>query len=113
MILKRITGLSVSYPKAFNSVNALTLAAIGDTVQQSLDLNKLLFNQESKNSQNGQQGQNWYQTFMMSFYSLLATQPLIPYYLKILPRLAPVSKVPTFLQVLRKVTVSHLMLCPL
>ena len=112
-MIRRYAALSKTKPRVFNAVNAMTLTFISDTIQQRVDFNKTFLNRESKNKDAAKSGgQNWYQTFTMGLFSLTVSQLLTPYYVKILPKLAPLTKNPTFLQTARKVATDHLLLCP-
>ena len=102
--LKRYLSLSTKRSILFNTVNNVTLFIIGDIIQQNADLNKKVLKKDSKNTN---KSFNYYQTFKITTYAVLLSPVLYPFYVKILPRMCPVSNPATLKEIARKVAVDY------
>jgi hypothetical protein len=107
-LFRRYLALADSKPILFNMINASSLFALGDILQQRMDVNYLFFGKKSRNSP--ESGINYYQTLKTMAYACAVSPFIHIFYTRLLPKYIPTSDIPTTQQIIKKIATDYLIL---
>lgn len=109
-LIRRYLTLADTNPIIFNITNSVVLFGLGDCFQQRMDINKSVLGNESKNTK--KPGYNYYQTLKLMTYAAVFSPFTHLFYTKLLPKIMPVSDIPTGKELLKKIVVDYTLYSP-